>query len=122
MIIYSPDFAAPLGHLEQVFRRLAEHGLKLQPLKCHLFQRSVQYLGHVMGRGGVATDPGKTDAVKEWPFPSTVREVHTSLGFAGYYRRFIPAFAKKAGPLHGLLRGATGAKRQSVDWRGPFGC
>ncbi|KAL2102029.1 hypothetical protein ACEWY4_003790 [Coilia grayii] len=36
-----------MTHLEQVFTKLKEHGLKLQPAKCRLFQHSVQYLGHV---------------------------------------------------------------------------
>ncbi|XP_063075849.1 uncharacterized protein LOC134465891 isoform X1 [Engraulis encrasicolus] len=116
VILYSPDFDSHLDHLEQVFTRLQEHGLKLQPLKCHLFQRSVQYLGHVVGRGGVATDPDKTQAVQQWPTPTTVREVRSFLGFVGYYRRFIPAFAQKAAPLHALLRGTGGKKTKAIDW------
>lgn len=116
VILYSPCFDSHLGHLERVFAKLQEHGLKLQPVKCHLFQRSVQYLGHVVGRGGVATDPDKTQAVQQWPVPTTVREVRSFLGFVGYYRRFIPAFAQKAAPLHVLLRGTGGKKTRSIVW------
>lgn len=116
VILYSPDFDSHMAHLEQVFTKLKEHGLKLQPAKCRLFQRSVQYLGHVVSGGGVSTDPQKTEVVKDWPVPTTVREVRSFLGFVGYYRRFIPAFARKAGPLHALLKGTGGNKSRPVDW------
>ena len=57
IIVYSPDFHTHLQHLvQQVFARLQEHGLKLQPRKSHLFQKQVVYLGHVVCQG-VATDP-----------------------------------------------------------------
>lgn len=110
VIVYSPDFELHLKHLEQVFQTLEEYGLKLHPQKCRLFQRSVKYLRHVVSRQGVATDPEKTAAVRDWPTPATVREVRSFLGFVGYYRRFISKFAKVAAPLHGLLQGTGGAK------------
>ena len=66
--------------------------------------------------GGVATDPQKTEAVQDWPVPTTVREVRSFLGFVGYYRRFVPAFVRRAGPLHALLRGTGGNKTKLVDW------
>ncbi|XP_041961809.1 uncharacterized protein LOC121720042 [Alosa sapidissima] len=116
VIIYSPDFDSHLEHLGQVFLKLQDHGLKLQPSKCRLLQKSVKYLGHVVGGGGVATDPSKTQAVQQWPVPTTVREVRSFLGFVGYYRRFIPAFAQKASPLHALLRGTGGHKTRSIKW------
>lgn len=56
VIVYSPDFDSHLRHLEWVFHRLQEHGLKLQPAKCRLFRREVHYLGHVFSGQGVATD------------------------------------------------------------------
>ena len=44
----------------------------------------------------------KVAALKEWPVPTTVKELRTFLGFASYYRRVIDSFAKIAGPLHQL--------------------
>lgn len=116
VIVFSSDFASHLGHLEQVFSRLGAHGLKLQPAKCSLFQRSVKYLGHVVSQGGVSTDPEKTIAVQDWPVPTTVKEVRAFLGFVGYYRRFIPGFSKRAVALHALLKGVGGASRAEVQW------
>lgn len=117
VVVFSPDFSSHVRHLEEVFQRLHQHGLKLQPKKCRLFQREVTYLGHVISEKGVATDPAKTAAVKDWPVPQTVKQVKSFLGFAGYYRRFIPAFSKIASPLHALTRGTANEKKSApVSW------
>ena len=114
VVVFSPDFDSHLKHLEEVFRRLHEHGLKLQPKKCHLFQRKVTYLGHVISERGVATDPAKTAAVREWPIPKTVKQVKSFTGFAGYYRRFIQGFSKIARPLNALTQGVSNHAKKSV--------
>ncbi|KAJ8416873.1 hypothetical protein AAFF_G00327510 [Aldrovandia affinis] len=65
IIVYSPDFESHLKHLEDVFQNLHEHGLKLQPWKCQLFQREVTYLGYVISQRRVATDPAKEAVVQD---------------------------------------------------------
>lgn len=122
IIVYSPDFHTHLQHLEQVFSRLQAHGLKLQPRKCRLFQRKVTYLGHVVSSQGVATDPEKTAAVQDWPTPTTVKQVRSFLGFAGYYRRFIPAFSKVAAPLNQLLQGKANRPSSAIQWTAKCQC
>lgn len=116
IIVFSANFESHLKHLEQVFARLEHHGLKLHPQKCKLFQQEVRYLGHIVGQQGVSVDPEKTAAVREWEVPTTVRGVRSFLGFAGYYRRFVPGFSKIAGPLNNLLKGSKGAKTAKVTW------
>lgn len=73
IIIYSLDFATHISHLEQVFQRLSQYGLKLRPDKCSLFQQQVKFLGHVVDGASVRPDPGKTAAVQSWPTPTTMR-------------------------------------------------
>ena len=60
------------------------------------------YLGHRITRDGVATDPGKIDAVRKWAVPRTVQEVQRFLGLVGYYRKFVSNFAATAKPLYRL--------------------
>ena len=60
-------------NLRTIFRRLRQVGLKLNPRKCHLFQKSVRYLGHVVSESGIAVDPEKTIAIGNWPFADVAR-------------------------------------------------
>lgn len=89
VIVYSPDFETHLQHLERVFREMERYGLKLQPEKCHLLRREVKFLGHVVSAAGVAVDPDKVTAVRDWEAPKTVRQVRSFLGFVGYSQPFL---------------------------------
>ena len=51
-----------------------------------------------MSVGVVATDPAKTEAVTNWPKPKTLKDLTLFLGFASYYRRFVPHFAQVGRP------------------------
>ena len=92
------------ANLEKVLARLREAGLKLKPKKCHLAQLQVEYLGHLVSEHGIQTDPHKLEAVQKFPQPTDVKSVRSFVGLASYYRRFIPHFAKIAGPLHTLTK------------------
>ena len=103
IVVFSRTYEEHLEKLQKVFQRLEDKGLKLKPSKCKLFQKSIKYLGHIVSEDGVATDPEKIKTVKEWPIPSTAAELHSFLGFVGFYRRFILQFAKVAKPLQDAL-------------------
>ncbi|XP_075141571.1 uncharacterized protein LOC142217277 [Leptodactylus fuscus] len=120
VIVHAPTFEEHLRRLRQVLSRLRAHGLKIKPRKCHLFQTSIEYLGHEVSAEGVRPADSKVEAVSKWPQPKTLREVRAFLGLAGYYRRFIKGFAKIAGPLHELLRGTSqGPKTRPISWGPP---
>ena len=68
-----------------IFERLCSYGLQLKSTKCHLFQSSVPFLGHVVGRDGLQCDPRKIADVKGWPVPDCLKSVRQFLGFVGYY-------------------------------------
>lgn len=106
VIVFAKTIDEELTRLGMVFQRLRKAGLKLKAKKCHLFRESVLYLGHVVSREGVSTDPEKIRAVKEWPTPTSVKDVQSFLGLASYYRRFIEGFANIARPLHQLTEKA----------------
>ena len=52
----------------------------------------------------------KTEKVLNWPTPKNSDEVRQFLGFAGYYRKFVPGFSKIARPLNDLLVGHPAKK------------
>ena len=104
IIVFGRDFNQALENLDMVFDRLQSAGLKLKPKKCALLQRSVKFLGHVVSQGGVSCDPDKVSCVEEWKVPECLTKVRSFLGFASYYRRFIPEFAAIATPLNQITR------------------
>ena len=104
IIIFSKTFEDHLERMGTIFERLSGAGLKLKPKKCHLFQEKVLYLGHVVTKEGISTDPTKVDRVKDWPIPHSVKETRSFLGLCGYYRRFVKDFSKIASPLHRLTQ------------------
>ena len=86
VVVLGCTFEEHLCNLSSVLQRMREAGLRLKPSKCSFFQREVHYLGHIISRDGVATDPAKIEKVATWPALTSKREVQQFLGLAGYYR------------------------------------
>ena len=53
---------------------------------------------------GISVDPSKVQEVMDWKAPTSVHEVRSFLGLAGYYLRFILDFSKVAKPMTRLLQ------------------
>ena len=91
-------------HLKLVFQALKEHSLCVKRSKCEFGKSSIEYLGHVVSAEGVRPDPRKTEVVRSWPVPRSVKETQSFLGMTNYYSAFIPQYAQVAAPLTSLLR------------------
>lgn len=102
LIIFSRTFEDHLHHLEQVFKRLREAGVRLKPSKCYFVQTKVEYLGHIVSGEGLSPNPNKIKAVQEFPLPTNATGVKAFLGLCNYYRHFIQGFAQIASPLNKL--------------------
>lgn len=102
VIVFSKTFEDHVEQLSQVLSRISEAGLKVAPKKCHFFQSEVTFLGHIVSRDGVATDPSKTQCIADWPQPKNVKEVRQFTGLCAYYRRYVKNFSQIARPLHKL--------------------
>ena len=104
IIVFSKDLETHLQRLELVLERLVAVNLKLKPSKCHLLQKRVLFLGHIVSQEGIETDPRKIEAVRSWPTPTKLKEVRAFMGLCSYYRKFVPQFAHVGRPLHALTR------------------
>jgi hypothetical protein len=71
---------------------------------CVFCSKSVSYLGHVISSQGVATNQSKNFDIAGWPSPQNTKELHSFLGLAGYYRKFVRNFGIISQPLNDLLK------------------
>ena len=90
-------------HLRIVLSRLREHKLYAKFSKCEFWLGKVSFLGHILSKDGISVDPSKVQEVMDWKAPTSVHEVQSFLGLAGYYRHFIPDFSKISKPMTNLL-------------------
>jgi hypothetical protein len=88
-------------------QRLREKWLYAKFSKCEFWLNQVFFLGHVVSRDGISVDPKKVEAVVNWERSTSVHEIRSFLGLAGYYRHFVERFSKLSGPLTALTRKNT---------------
>ncbi|CAN6547371.1 unnamed protein product [Malus baccata var. baccata] len=102
--VFGDSFDGCLHNLGLILKRCVETNLVLNWEKCHFMVKQGIVLGHIISESGIEVDKSKIDLVRHLPSPTSVREVRSFLGHAGFYRRFIKDFSKVAQPLCRLLQ------------------
>ena len=96
-----------MQHLETVFKRLQDVGLKLKESKCDFFRSQIHYLDHMLSAEGIQPLPEKLDSITNMPAPENQIEVKQFLGLVGYYHKFVNHFSDISRPLVKLMRKDT---------------
>jgi hypothetical protein len=104
ILIYSKNEEEHAKQLRIVLTHLREHQLYAKFSKCAFWLEEIQFLGHVLSAKWIAVDPSKINDILEWKYPTSVHQVRSFLGLAGYYRRFIPGFSKIVKPITKLQK------------------
>ena len=99
------------GNTKLVLERVRDADLYCKPKKCEFCKTKIEYLGMVIEEGKISMDPGKLNGIRDWPTPTTVKQIRAFLGFGNFYRRFIWHFSDLAKPLNDLLK-----KDRKFDW------
>ncbi|OWB70298.1 hypothetical protein B5S30_g5810 [[Candida] boidinii] len=94
ILIYSKTAEEHEKHIKMVLSKLREHKLVAKKSKCEFFKDKLQFLGFVISKDGIHTDPDKVDRIKNWPTPTSRKQVQSFLGLVGFYRRFIQNHSK----------------------------
>jgi len=107
ILIYSSTLEDHISLLQQVFDIIQQHQFFIKFSKCSFAQEEIEYLGHCISADGVATEPSKVLAVKQWPTPTNLKTLRGFLGLTGYYRKFIKHYDMISRPLTLLLKKGT---------------
>ena len=75
--------------VQKILMKLYRARLQAKLAKCRFEIPRVEFLGYVVGKEGVLTDPKKTQAVRDWNPPKTVKQLQAFLGFINFYQKFI---------------------------------
>lgn len=91
-------------NLELTLQRIQEYGFRLKIEKCSFYMTQVKYLGHIIDRNGIRTDPAKVSAITQMPPPKNTSELRSFLGAVNYYAKFIKEMHQLRRPLDQLLQ------------------
>jgi hypothetical protein len=104
ILVYSSSLQEHVEHLKEVLTLLRDEKLYVKFSKCSFACTSLEYMGRIISGDGVSTDPHKTQAMQDWPHPTTVTELRGFLGLTGYYRKFVRNYGIIVKPLTTLLK------------------
>lgn len=111
LLVVSQDFGAHMDRLRVVARCLREANLTINVAKSKFCMKEIRYLGHLVSNGTIKPDPGKVEAITNYPVPRNVRQVRSFLGMCGWYQRYISGYAAIASPITDLL-----GKHDKFEW------
>lgn len=104
LLVVSKCFETHVDRLRAVAKCLREANLTINMAKSKFCMTEIRYLGHIVGNGCIKPDPGKVEAITNFPIPRTIRQVRSFLGMCGWYQRYIAGYAALAAPITDLLK------------------
>ena len=115
IIVFSSSFQQHLSHLASVLHALIHKHIVLNPPKCTVAVQTIDYLSHTISATTIRPLTEKIDAILQIAEPRTLSQANHFLGALGWYRKFIPAFAEVAAPIHRITN-LPKAHRHKFQW------
>ena len=104
ILVFSQALKEHIQHVRKVLEKLNEWNLTISPEKSEFHKSRVEFLGYIITLDGLEMSKEKVKAVLEWPVLTTLKELQSFLGFAGYYRKFIKGYGEITTPLTELTK------------------
>ena len=98
-----------LQKLEEVFKRFRKHNLKIKPSKSQFGAAKITYLGYdISNEKGISPGEAKTEVIRNWPAPKSIKEIRGFIGLTSFFRRAIKDFSTILADLNKLIRKNSG--------------
>ena len=91
-----------LEHLEAVFTRLKDAGLKVNLTKSKLCRTELEYLGYWITRQGIQPLTKKVEAILAIAQPKTKKQLRSFIGMVNFYRDVWPKRSELLAPLSSM--------------------
>nr|VZH91226.1 unnamed protein product [Spirometra erinaceieuropaei] len=107
-------------HVGLVFDRLDKYNAVINSSKCVFGVPSLEFLGHNADLGLYPLLLSTVDAIRDFPPPTSKRQLQRHLGMVNFYHRFLPNCANLMLPLTNMLFGPKGPREPAGDLLAAF--
>ncbi|XP_048239742.1 uncharacterized protein K02A2.6-like [Haliotis rufescens] len=104
VLIHGRNLEEHDAHLEAFLARCRESHIKLNPSKLELRLSEITFMGHLITKDGLKSDPEKVRAIQNMVPPTNLEELRRYLGLVNYLSKFLPNLTDVLAPLRNLVR------------------
>ena len=114
VVVHSQQAESHVEDVLDVCEDINIAALRIKWGKCLFDQEEIEYLGFLIGRGRIVPSQRAAAAIRNFPTPTTVREVQHFLGLTGHFRKHVQHFSKISAPLHEATHGDGSSRKINV--------
>jgi len=103
ILLYDADYTAHLSRIHQVLTRCREFGITINREKFVVAATQVDFCGFTLSEAGIAADPGKVIAIRDFPTPANLTDLRSFMGLVNQLAEFTPEISAVAQPLRPLM-------------------
>ena len=104
LIIAGKDEADHDKVVRAVMKRATDNNVKLNPDKIQFKVPSLMYMGSIITDRGLRSDPGKVQAIVDYPHLKDKGDLCRFWGMVKYLDKFIAGESELSAPLRGLMK------------------
>jgi len=93
-----------IEHLDAVLSEIQKCGLTLRYNKCSFGRQTINFLGHIVGKGTHRPNPQNLVAIQSLRFPATKKQMKSLIGLINYYRSYVDHLSERIKPLTEMVK------------------